>query len=77
MTFTGVYVPLITPFDATGAVDLEALEALARQVLTGGGEGQFAKRSPMRRWVAASGWSSSGSGSSAWSASPYRSRPSR
>ena len=29
-----------------------------------------AKRSPMRRWVAASGWSWSGSGSSAKSASP-------
>lgn len=35
------------------------------------------KRSPMRRCVAASGWSWSGSGSSAKSASPYRSRPSR
>lgn len=35
------------------------------------------KRSPMRRWVAAFGWSWSGSGSSAKSASPYRSRPSR
>ena len=36
-----------------------------------------AKRFPMRRWVAASGWSWSDSGSSAKSASPYSSRPSR
>ena len=42
MTFTGVYVPLITPFDATGAVDLDALEALARQVLAGGAAGLVA-----------------------------------
>ncbi len=31
----------------------------------------------MRRWPAASGWRSSGSGNSAKSASPYRARPSR
>ncbi len=37
----------------------------------------FPKRSPMRRWVAASGCSPSGSGRSAWSVSPYRSSPSR
>ena len=36
-----------------------------------------ANRSPMRRWVAASGCSWSGSGSSARSGSPYSSRPSR
>ena len=36
-----------------------------------------AKRSPMRWWVVASGWSWSDSGSSARSASPYSSRPSR
>jgi hypothetical protein len=28
MTLTGLYVPLITPFDATGAVALDALAAL-------------------------------------------------
>ena len=42
MTLTGVYVPLITPFDATGAVDLDALKALARQVLAGGAAGLVA-----------------------------------
>jgi len=33
MTFSGVYVPLITPFDADGAVDLAALTGLAHEVL--------------------------------------------
>lgn len=42
MTLTGVYVPLITPFDAAGAVALDALEALARQVLAAGADGLVA-----------------------------------
>ncbi|MFD0970988.1 dihydrodipicolinate synthase family protein [Plantactinospora endophytica] len=42
MTFTGVYVPLITPFDGTGAVALGALEALAHQVLDAGASGLVA-----------------------------------
>ncbi|WP_405085477.1 dihydrodipicolinate synthase family protein [Microbispora sp. NBC_01389] len=33
MTLTGLYVPLITPFDADGAVALTALEALAHDML--------------------------------------------
>jgi 4-hydroxy-tetrahydrodipicolinate synthase len=39
MTFTGVYVPLITPFDASGAVAFAALEGLAYEVLDGGAAG--------------------------------------
>jgi 4-hydroxy-tetrahydrodipicolinate synthase len=39
MTLTGLYVPLITPFDATGAVALDGLEALAHQVLDAGATG--------------------------------------
>jgi 4-hydroxy-tetrahydrodipicolinate synthase len=39
MTLTGLYVPLITPFDGTGAVDPDALEALAHRVLDGGADG--------------------------------------
>ena len=42
MTFSGVYVPLITPFDATGAVALDALEALAHDVLADGAAGLVA-----------------------------------
>jgi 4-hydroxy-tetrahydrodipicolinate synthase len=42
MTFAGVYVPLITPFDADGSVALDALEALARQVLADGAAGLVA-----------------------------------
>ncbi len=42
MAFSGVYVPLITPFDADGAVALDALEALARQVLVDGAAGLVA-----------------------------------
>jgi 4-hydroxy-tetrahydrodipicolinate synthase len=42
MTFSGVYVPLITPFDATGAVALDALESLAHDVLAGGAAGLVA-----------------------------------
>jgi 4-hydroxy-tetrahydrodipicolinate synthase len=39
MTLTGVYVPLITPFDADGAVALAAVEALAHEVLDAGASG--------------------------------------
>ena len=39
MVLTGVYVPLITPFDATGAVALDSLEALTHQVLDDGAAG--------------------------------------
>jgi 4-hydroxy-tetrahydrodipicolinate synthase len=42
MTFSGVYVPLITPFDATGAVALDALESLAHDVLADGASGLVA-----------------------------------
>jgi 4-hydroxy-tetrahydrodipicolinate synthase len=39
MTLTGLYVPLITPFDHRGAVALDVLEALAHQVLDHGATG--------------------------------------
>src|ERR1700693_3352384 len=39
MTLTGLYVPLITPFGHRGAVALDALEALAHQVLEAGATG--------------------------------------
>jgi 4-hydroxy-tetrahydrodipicolinate synthase len=39
MTLTGLYVPLITPFDHRGAVALDVLEALAHQVLDTGATG--------------------------------------
>ncbi|GAA2557078.1 4-hydroxy-tetrahydrodipicolinate synthase [Winogradskya consettensis] len=42
MTFAGVYVPLITPFDASGAVAFDALERLAHDVLDGGAAGLVA-----------------------------------
>lgn len=42
MTFSGVYVPLITPFDAAGAVALDALEGLAGDVLAAGAAGLVA-----------------------------------
>ena len=42
MTFHGVYVPLITPFDHAGAVASGALEALAHEVLDGGARGLVA-----------------------------------
>jgi 4-hydroxy-tetrahydrodipicolinate synthase len=42
MTFTGLYVPLITPFDAAGAVALEALEALTHRILDAGAAGVVA-----------------------------------
>ncbi|MFC6020740.1 dihydrodipicolinate synthase family protein [Plantactinospora solaniradicis] len=42
MTLTGLYVPLITPFDDSGAVALDALEGLAHQVLESGASGVVA-----------------------------------
>ncbi|SCG40339.1 4-hydroxy-tetrahydrodipicolinate synthase [Micromonospora echinaurantiaca] len=39
MTLTGLYVPLITPFDDAGAVAPDALAALAHQVLAAGATG--------------------------------------
>jgi 4-hydroxy-tetrahydrodipicolinate synthase len=41
-TLTGLYVPMITPFDAAGGVALDALAALAREVLDGGAAGLVA-----------------------------------
>jgi 4-hydroxy-tetrahydrodipicolinate synthase len=40
--FTGVHVPLVTPFDAEGAVAFEALERLAHEVLDAGASGLVA-----------------------------------
>lgn len=42
MTLTGLYVPLITPFDSSGAVALDALEALAHRMLDAGATGLVA-----------------------------------
>jgi 4-hydroxy-tetrahydrodipicolinate synthase len=42
VTLNGLYVPLVTPFDAAGAVALDALETLARQVLDAGATGLVA-----------------------------------
>ncbi|WBB68735.1 dihydrodipicolinate synthase family protein [Micromonospora sp. WMMD812] len=42
MTLSGVYVPMITPFDATGAVAHAALRTLAHEVLDGGAAGLVA-----------------------------------
>jgi 4-hydroxy-tetrahydrodipicolinate synthase len=42
MTLTGVYVPLITPFDEAGAVALDVLAALAHEMLDGGAAGLVA-----------------------------------
>jgi 4-hydroxy-tetrahydrodipicolinate synthase len=42
MTLAGVYVPLITPFDAAGAVALESLECLAHEVIDAGATGVVA-----------------------------------
>src|SRR5437588_11275422 len=35
----GLYVPLVTPFDESGAVDLKAVERLALECLDGGANG--------------------------------------
>jgi 4-hydroxy-tetrahydrodipicolinate synthase len=42
MTLGGLFVPLVTPFDARGAVDLGALERLAGEVLDDGADGLVA-----------------------------------
>lgn len=42
MTLTGLFVPLITPFDPSGEVALEALETLAEEVLDNGASGLVA-----------------------------------
>jgi len=42
MTISGLYVPLITPFDESGGIALDALAALAHQVLDGGATGLVA-----------------------------------
>ena len=42
MQIAGLYVPLVTPFDERGAVDLEALERLARELLDDGADGLVA-----------------------------------
>lgn len=42
MELTGVYVPLITPFDSDGAVALDVLERLANEVLDAGARGLVA-----------------------------------
>ena len=42
MTISGLYVPLITPFDDAGEVSLDALATLANQVLDGGATGLVA-----------------------------------
>ena len=42
MTLAGLYVPLITPFDESGAVALGALESLANEVLDAGARGVVA-----------------------------------
>jgi 4-hydroxy-tetrahydrodipicolinate synthase len=39
---SGLHVPLVTPFDERGAVDLAALERLAEEVLDGGADGLVA-----------------------------------
>jgi 4-hydroxy-tetrahydrodipicolinate synthase len=42
MRIEGLYVPLVTPFDELGAVDVRALEEVAAQVLDGGAGGLVA-----------------------------------
>ncbi|MEA2143862.1 MAG: 4-hydroxy-tetrahydrodipicolinate synthase [Solirubrobacteraceae bacterium] len=42
MRIEGLYVPLVTPFGEDGAVDLDALERLARDVIAGGADGVVA-----------------------------------
>lgn len=42
MTFSGVYVPLVTPFEASGGVAFAALESLAHEVVDGGVSGLVA-----------------------------------
>lgn len=42
MRIGGLYVPLVTPFDERGEVDLDALERLAHEILSGGADGLVA-----------------------------------
>jgi hypothetical protein len=54
---SGLHVPLVTPFDEDGAVDLAALERLAAEVLADGADGLVAlattaEASPRRRTCA-------------------------
>jgi 4-hydroxy-tetrahydrodipicolinate synthase len=42
MQIKGLYVPLVTPFDERGEVDLDALERLAAEVVDGGADGVVA-----------------------------------
>jgi len=42
MMLTGLFVPMVTPFDASGAVAWPALESLARETLTAGAAGLVA-----------------------------------
>ncbi|MBW4719886.1 dihydrodipicolinate synthase family protein [Saccharothrix obliqua] len=42
MTLSGVFVPLVTPFDEAGAVAVDALDRLAREVLDDGATGLVA-----------------------------------
>jgi 4-hydroxy-tetrahydrodipicolinate synthase len=42
MTFNGLYVPLVTPFEPSGAVALDALEDLAHRMLADGAHGLVA-----------------------------------
>ena len=39
---TGVFVPLVTPFDSDGAIDFDALEALAADLISDGAKGLVA-----------------------------------
>jgi len=42
MSLAGLYVPLITPFDESGAVALGALESMSNEVLDAGARGVVA-----------------------------------
>ena len=42
MVLSGLYPPLVTPFDANGSVDLDALERLAFELIDGGAAGLVA-----------------------------------
>jgi 4-hydroxy-tetrahydrodipicolinate synthase len=42
MELSGIYVPLVTPFDPSGAVDAQALQSLAESVLSAGAAGLVA-----------------------------------
>jgi 4-hydroxy-tetrahydrodipicolinate synthase len=42
MNLSGIYVPMVTPFDDAGAVDAEALRTLAESILSEGATGLVA-----------------------------------